>query len=121
MNREWFSAKELIGFPGLPTSTQGIHSMARRQNWVKRRRLGVQGRGVEYHVDSLPIKTVSNLMMHEQSAEYLYSSYQDPLAIWIESYKQLHEDERKKIITFIVRDGLTQMIKRLNLLDEPIC
>jgi hypothetical protein len=113
MNQEWFSAKELIGFTGLPSSTQGVHSMARRQSWVRRRRFGVQGRGVEYHVDSLPVKTISNLVLKEQSAQYLYSHYQ-------ESYKQLDEIERRQVITFIVREGLTEMINRLNVLDETI-
>ncbi len=120
MDPEWLSAKELIGFTGLPSSPQGIHSMARRQKWVRRRRFGVQGRGVEYHIDSLPIKIDSKLMLNEQSAEYLYSSYQDPLVIWIESYKQLHEEERKKMITFIVREGMTEMINRLNISSEYI-
>lgn len=120
MNQEWFSAKELIGFTGLPSSTQGVHSMARRQSWVRRRRFGVQGRSVEYHVDSLPVKTISNLVLKEQSAQYLYSHYQDPLVIWIESYKQLDEIERRQVITFIVREGLTEMINRLNVLDETI-
>jgi len=118
MKQEWFAAKELIGVAGLPGSTQGIHGMARRQEWIKRRRRGVQGRAVEYHIDSLPIKTVSTLLMQEQSAEYVYSSHQDPLAIWVESYKQFSEDERKSIVSFIVREGVKEMIKRLALNHE---
>ncbi|CAM3601448.1 DNA-binding protein [Rouxiella silvae] len=117
MNQEWFSAKELINFTGLPSTTQGVHNMARRQNWLRRRRFGVQGRGVEYHVESLPVKAASKLALNEQSAEYLYSTFQDPLAIWIESYKQLREEERNMIISFIVREGMTEMINRLNVSD----
>lgn len=120
MNPEWFSAKELIGFTGLPSSPQGIHSMARRQKWIRRRRFGVQGRGVEYHVDSLPIKAVSNLVLNEQSAEYLFSNHQDPLVIWIESYKQLHEEEKQMMISFIIREGMAKMIQRLNSIEEPL-
>ncbi|EIC84649.1 DNA-binding protein [Serratia sp. M24T3] len=120
MNPEWFSAKELIGFTGLPSSPQGIHSMARRQKWVRRRRFGVQGRGVEYHIDSLPIKTNSNLVLNEPSAEYFYSNNQDPLLIWIESYKQLDERERQKMITFIVRNGMIEVINRLGASNEFI-
>lgn len=115
MKQEWFAAKELIGIPGLPTSTQGIHGMARRQVWEKRRRMGVQGRAVEYHVNSLPVKIYPNLMMNEQSAEYLYASHKDPLAIWIESYKQLREDERNTVIAFIVRKGMAELVNRLKL------
>ncbi|GAB2951819.1 DNA-binding protein [Hafnia psychrotolerans] len=113
MKKEWFSANELIGFEGLPSSTQGIHGMARRNAWVKRRRQGVQGKAVEYHIDSLPIKTMSSLEMKEQSAEYVYSTHQDPLVIWIESYKQLKEQEREIIIKFIVREGLSEVLQRL--------
>lgn len=121
MNREWFSAKELTSFTGLPSSPQGIHSMARRQGWVRRRRLGVQGRGVEYHRDSLPVNTGSTLKLQEQSAEYLFSHLQDPLVIWIESYKQLHEEERNRMVTFIMREGILEIINRLNKMDNNIC
>jgi len=113
MKKEWFAASELIGFEGLPSSTQGIHGMARRNAWVKRRRHGVQGKAVEYHIDSLPTKAMDCLEMKEQSAEYVYSSHQDPLAIWIESYKQLKEQERDAIIKFIVREGLSEVLHRL--------
>jgi len=118
MKKEWFAAKELIGFDGLPSSTQGIHGMARRDSWIKRRRRGVQGRAVEYHIDSIPIKALDCLEMKEESAEYVYSAHQDPLAIWVESYKQLKEKEREMIIKFIVREGLSEVLQRLSIGSE---
>ena len=120
MNREWFSAKELIAFSGLPSSTQGIHSMARRQNWKRRRRYGTQGRGVEYHKDSIPIATTQKIVLHEPSVDYLYPRHQDPLSIWVESYNQLNEKERKKLITFIVREGMLEVINRININSDYI-
>lgn len=114
MKKEWFAAKELIGFEGLPNSTQGIHGMARRQGWLKRRRRGVQGRAVEYHIDTLPIKAMNSLEMKEQSAEYVFTAHQDPLAIWVESYKQLQEYERELIIKFILREGMSEVLNRLS-------
>lgn len=114
MKKEWFAAKELIEFDGLPSSTQGIHDMARRLSWVKRRRWGVQGRAVEYHIDALPAGALNRLEMKEPSAEYAYVSHTDPMAIWIESYKQLSDDERDVIIKFIVREGLSEMLQRLS-------
>lgn len=114
MKKEWYAAKELVEFEGLPSSTQGIHDMARRQSWVKRRRWGVQGRAVEYHIDALPIKPMNNLEMKEPSADYVYTKYQDPLAIWLESYKQLDDDERDAIIKFIVREGMSEVLARLS-------
>ena len=113
MKKEWFAAKELTGKEGLPTSTQGVHGMARRLCWTKRRRLGVQGRAVEYHIDSLPDNAAASLSMNERAAEYVYTSHQDPLAIWIESYKQLREPERETMISFIVREGVPELINRL--------
>ncbi|MCC3704889.1 DNA-binding protein [Rouxiella badensis] len=113
MKKEWFSARDLVGLNGLPTSTQGIHGMARRQEWEKRRRVGVQGRAVEYHINSLPKMMKPALIIQEKSAEYLCASYHDPLLIWIESYKQLKDSEREQIISFIVREGMMAIISRL--------
>lgn len=58
--KEWFSANELVGIKGLPTSPQGINKKARVQEWKKRNRDGVQGGAVEYHYTSLP-----ELVQHE--------------------------------------------------------
>ncbi|WP_025328931.1 helix-turn-helix domain-containing protein [Bibersteinia trehalosi] len=52
--KEWFSANELAGIEGLPTSPQGINKKARTQEWKKKSRDGVQGGAVEYHYSSLP-------------------------------------------------------------------
>jgi hypothetical protein len=113
MKKEWFAAKDLLGINGLPNTPQGIHGMARRQGWQTRRRLGVQGKAVEYHVDSLPKITKPALIIQEKSAEYLCTSYHDPLLIWIESYKQLNSAEREIVASFIVREGMMSLIKLL--------
>lgn len=54
MEKKWFSAEELMGKAGLPSTPQGVNLMARREGWVSRRRSGVQGKALEYHIDSLP-------------------------------------------------------------------
>lgn len=114
MKKEWFSAKELVGISGLPTSTQGINLMARRENWECRRRKGVQGRALEYHISSLPPAVLNVLCLQEQSGEYLLQR-QDPLAVWMESYYQLTVEEREKLITFILREGVSRLLDRLSL------
>ena len=73
---------------------------------------------MEYHIDSLPVNTIASLAMNEHSAEYVYTSHQDPLAIWIESYKQLREPERETMIAFIVREGVSEVLNRLRKPDE---
>ncbi|MBS9777599.1 MAG: helix-turn-helix transcriptional regulator [Gammaproteobacteria bacterium] len=57
--KEWYSARELVGVGGLPSSPQGVNKKARTQGWVKRNKEGVQGGAVEYHVHSMP----SNVQM----------------------------------------------------------
>lgn len=53
-NKEWFSANELVGLGGLPTTPQGVNKKARTQHWEKRSKNGVQGGAIEYHYSSLP-------------------------------------------------------------------
>lgn len=52
--KEWFSANELVGIGGLPTSPQGVNKKARVQEWKRQNRDGVQGGAVEYHYSSFP-------------------------------------------------------------------
>ena len=113
MKKQWYAAKELIGIAGLPSSPQGINQKARREGWEQRRRLGVQGKAVEYHIDNLPILALNQLHLHEDTPEYL-TSRQDPLAIWIEAYYQLTETEREQVIAFIFREGIGNLIARLD-------
>ncbi|GIU51116.1 hypothetical protein TUM4438_39570 [Shewanella sairae] len=51
----WFSATELLGVGGLPTSLSGIYKHASIANWKKRQRSNVQGVTFEYHVSSFPL------------------------------------------------------------------
>lgn len=44
MKKLWFTAKELAGLEGLPTSPQGINLMARREGWKNRRKEGYRVR-----------------------------------------------------------------------------
>lgn len=51
--KQWFSASELAGLPGLPTSERGVRFAAERSSWTSRQRAG-RGGGAEYSVESLP-------------------------------------------------------------------
>lgn len=112
MDKMWFTAKELAGLEGLPTSPQGINLMARREGWQNRRKRGVQGKAVEYYLDSLPIEIQSQLSVCEPSAVY-QSQRTDTLQIWIEAYYQLTENERNKIVKYILRYGLSSLLARI--------
>ncbi|CAI1015512.1 DNA-binding protein [Serratia proteamaculans] len=112
MKNEWFAAKELTGIAGLPSSPQGINLMARREGWISRRRKGVQGKAVEYHINSLPIGARSLLILQEDPAEYQVER-KDPLAVWVEYYYHLSESEREKVLTFLMREGIDSLLARI--------
>ncbi|WP_118984610.1 DNA-binding protein [Photorhabdus sp. CRCIA-P01] len=109
MKKEWYSAKELVGIAGLPSSPQGINLMARREGWEYRRKRGVQGKALEYHINSLPEDVLNVLSVGENTIDYA-NKRQDPFLIWIEAYYQLTKVEREKIVKFILREGLAKLI-----------
>ncbi|MBS9422839.1 DNA-binding protein [Photorhabdus caribbeanensis] len=109
MKKEWYSAKELVGIAGLPSSPQGINLMARREGWEYRRKRGVQGKALEYHINSLPEDVLNVLSVGESTIDYA-NKRQDPFLIWIEAYYQLTKAEREKIVKFILREGLAKLI-----------
>ncbi len=51
--RDWATAAELAGLPGLPTSERGVKARAEREGWAARKR-GGKGGGLEYGLGSLP-------------------------------------------------------------------
>jgi hypothetical protein len=86
--------------------------MARREGWISRRRKGVQGKAVEYHINSLPIGARSLLILQEDPAEYQVER-KDPLAVWVEYYYHLSESEREKVLTFLMREGIDSLLARI--------
>lgn len=118
MKKEWFATNELVGIGGLPKSRQGLNKRAREDGWEKRRRKGVQGRGVEYSIYSLPQEVQQSLHMQENSGEYLIKQA-DMLSVWIQIYHQLSVPEREKLIAHIMREGVSATLKQLGLSAPP--
>lgn len=56
MTKEWFTAAELAGLPGLPSTPQNVTLRAKRDSWKSRKRKAVGG-GREFHFNSLPVET----------------------------------------------------------------
>ncbi|MCC8372791.1 MULTISPECIES: DNA-binding protein [Photorhabdus] len=119
MKKEWYSAKELVGIAGLPSSPQGINLMARREGWEYRRKRGVQGKALEYHINSLPEDVLNVLSVGESTIDYT-NKRQDPFLIWIEAYYQLTKVEREKIVKFILREGLAKLIGYIDVGVEDV-
>jgi putative transposase len=56
MSKEWWTAAELAGLPGVPGTAQNLNARARREGWKCRPRKG-RGGGSEYHLSALPSQT----------------------------------------------------------------
>lgn len=61
---EWFSANEIVGLKGMPSSPQGVNKKARQEQWQKRQKDGVKGKAFEYHLTSLPPETQQQLRLN---------------------------------------------------------
>ncbi|AYH00112.1 putative DNA-binding transcriptional regulator [Pectobacterium parmentieri] len=114
MKKEWFATSELVGVGGLPKSRQGLNKRAREDGWEKRRRKGVQGRGVEYSIHSLPETVRQSLLLDIEPSAY---SARQPaaLAVWIQIYQQLSEKERDELIAYILRVGVSTTLSQLGI------
>ncbi len=112
MKKQWFTAVELVGIAGLPSSRAGVNGRARKEGWERRRKAGVQGKAVEYSIEGLPPDVLNVLRLKEMPAEYI-SQRQDPFAVWIEAYNQLTDSERSQIVAFLLREGVGALMKRL--------
>lgn len=66
MSREWFNAGELAGLPGLPGTDRGIRKIAKRNAWRFRKR--PKGKGLEYHITSLPSGAQAALLVRQSGA-----------------------------------------------------
>ncbi|ACX86609.1 putative DNA-binding transcriptional regulator [Pectobacterium parmentieri] len=114
MKKEWFATSELVGVGGLPKSRQGLNKRAREDGWEKRRRKGVQGRGVEYSIHSLPETVRQSLLLDIEPSAY---SARQPaaLAVWMQIYQQLSEKERDELIAYILRVGVSTTLSQLGI------
>jgi len=127
MKKGWFSTKELLGVGGLPTSRQGVTGRARRENWDRRPRTGVQGRGLEFALESLPLEVQRALMqreMQEQDAPAYraiaapLAPLADPLAAWMAIYQQFLPEERDNVISLVMREGIEKFMARLGIVPR---
>ena len=114
---------ERNGFPpgtdgksGVALDPAGVNLMARREGWVSRRRSGVQGKALEYHIDSLPFGANSLSALREADHPDYDIKRRDPVRVWIEYYYHLTPAEREKLLAFLMREGMSRL---LQLIDAP--
>ncbi|WP_325950230.1 Mu transposase C-terminal domain-containing protein [Pseudomonas putida] len=65
--RNWFTAQELAGLPGMPGSERGVKKAALREGWEGQGRLG--SKAVEYSFAVLPAQTQAALLTATVSAQ----------------------------------------------------
>ena len=65
----WYTAQELAGLPGLPSTPRAIRSFAQRAGWNSQRRIG--SKASEYAFASLPAETQQALLAKAVSASAL--------------------------------------------------
>ena len=58
--RNWLTAQELAGLPGLPGSVPGVRKMAAREDWQSQKRAGTKA--IEYAFSDLPAETQDALL-----------------------------------------------------------
>jgi transposase InsO family protein len=86
--KQWFSASELAGLPGLPGTIQGVNKAAKREGWNSRKRQA-RGGGFEYSADSLPPETKQHLAIAAMNEEM--KAYALPEGIRTEIEKENEE------------------------------
>ncbi|MCX8574134.1 MULTISPECIES: DNA-binding protein [unclassified Gilliamella] len=111
--KEWFSSKELSSIAGMPTTIQGINRKARAEKWTARKRSGVRGKAVEYHIGSLPSDVKKALYIEEESASYVISPI-EPLQLWMTAFEQLTPDEQSIVSSWLMRNGIKDFISFIN-------
>lgn len=109
MKKEWFSSKELVEIEGLPSTIQGVNRKARAEKWINRKRSGIQGKALEYHIDSLPKFAKLNLQLKEEHLTYS-SNRVDPLQIWTSIFQQLNKQEQTLLTTWLIRNGVKDLL-----------
>lgn len=107
--KEWFSPKELLSIAGMPSTTQGINRKARSENWTSRKRSGVRGKAIEYHISSLSIEVKKALYLEEESATYVVSPI-NPLQLWMTAFEQLSAEEQTIVSSWIMRNGIKDFV-----------
>lgn len=115
MESEWFTAKQLTEIAPLPTTPQGLHSHARKSEWIRRKR---DGKTIEYHIDSLPEEVKEVLHLHqvnETRAYYRLQSNDESIGtqLWDDVCKKIPLLQREKLVELALLEGVNALFIRL--------
>ncbi len=115
MESEWFTAKQLTEIAPLPTTPQGLHSHARKSEWIRRKR---DGKTIEYHIDSLPEEVKEVLHLHqvnETRAFYRLKSNDDSIGAQLldDVCEKIPLLQREKLVELALLEGVNALFFRL--------
>ncbi len=74
--KEWFTAQDLARLVGMPAYPDGVRKKADREEWINQKK--TSGKGLEYHISSLPLVTQQALA--KQAASDLLQS-NEPIVV----------------------------------------
>lgn len=100
--KEWFSASQLAGLPGMPGTERGVNKRAAKDGWLSQPKPKGQGKGRLYRLESLPDATQAALVMNHQkkTTEKTTPTFEasDAAAAWdqYERVPQSTKDEAKR-------------------------
>ena len=114
MRKEWFSSKELTAIDGLPSTIQGVNRKARVEQWQSRKRSGVQGKAIEYYIESLPDFVKTHLKIKNKSGCYDIDTA-EPAKIWLSAFFELAPKEQEVVLTWLLRHGLRNLLSFISL------
>lgn len=117
MGKEWFSSKELTAVDGLPSTTQGINRRARVEKWRSRKRSGVQGKAIEYHINSFPefVRTHLKKKKFPDSGDI---NMVESAKIWLSAYSQFTPKEQEIVLAWVLRHGLRDLLSFISLTEK---
>jgi len=90
----WYTAKELAGLDGMPTTIQGVNYKAKNEQFIARYRTE-RGGGFEYHLSTLPEKTkmhLHRLAMAETQPEQVLAVIEEDESIDLSALKKWQRD-----------------------------
>lgn len=80
--KNYYTARELAGLPGMPGAKKSVIAKAKRKNWIYKEVTASGGRHREYSFVSLPTETRQHF--ENQAIETIISSSPKPVAQMIE-------------------------------------
>ncbi|MFT4464391.1 MAG: DNA-binding protein [Sodalis sp. (in: enterobacteria)] len=120
--KAWFTAKELAGLGGLPSSPNSVSRKAKTEEWEFRQIKGVKGVSYEYNVYSIPTPTRENVLnslsLHNELKESNRSEQHEFELIWTSIFHLMNKEEKTQVIDIFKKGGLYALMPSIALKNE---